>query len=111
EPRVDAMALVAVGVSPLLAELRIEIVRVLVDRRVAERERIALVVVVGLVFGVGVVDLKPVVVGEAFGDAERPTPVLAVRGGLDRRQGAEPVRAVGADTGRPGGAELGGVAV
>jgi hypothetical protein len=111
QPPLEPVALVAVRVAVLLRELGGRIVRILVDPRVAEGERIPLIVVVRLVLGVRVEELHPQAVREALVDAECNAPVPAFRRGLDRRHPADAVGAVLAESGRPGRAELRGVAV
>src|SRR6266542_1459210 len=108
---IQAMTLVPVGVAPLLRELGVGIGRILVDLRVSQGERIPLVVVVRLVFGVRVVCLETDTVREALGNAECPAPIFALRGGFDRGEVSQTVLAVGAQTRAPRSAELRGVAV
>ncbi len=120
EPPLEPVPLVAVGVAVLLRELGRRVVRILEDPGVAQREGVALVVVVGLVLGVRVEELQTDAVGVALVDAEGESPVPALGGGLDGRHPADAVGPVLAQAGRPGAerlpprvpvAELRGVAV
>ena len=105
------MALVAVGPGVLLRELRRRVIGVFVDHGVAEREGVALVVVVGAVLGVGVVELNAETVGETLVHGQGEAPVAAPGGRLDRPEGCDAVGSVGSEAGGPGGAQLRGVPV
>ena len=96
------MPLVAVGEAVLRGEVR--------DLRVAQRERVALVVVVRVVPGERVVHLQLVAVRPALGEAEGDAVVEALRARGDRPQDAHAVGAA-VEAARPGAAVLGGVGV
>ena len=87
------MALVAVRVAVLGVEVG--------DLRVAERERIALVVVVRLVLRIRVERLELHVVRRALGHAERDAVIEALRRRLDDGQRADAVPAARAEAVAP----------
>ena len=100
---VEAVALVAVGVAVLGVEVG--------DLRVAEGERIALVVVVRLVPGQRVVGLELVVVRPALVEAEgEPVVLCSWRSSVDRRsERADAVGPAGAEAAWPRGEPSDGV--